>query len=87
MNEKAEETVDILREILRSTLHLDRADELTPSSALLGAIPEFDSMAIVAVLTRIEEEFGFSVDDDEITAEVFETVGTLAAFISQKVRA
>jgi acyl carrier protein len=88
MNEKPEGSIDTLREILRDALQLGaRADELESSSALLGAVPEFDSMAVVTVLTMIEEEFGFAVEDDEITAETFKTVGTLAAFISRKVSA
>ncbi len=80
--------VDDIRKILRDTLQLGaRADQLTESSPLLGAIPEFDSMAVVTVLTMVEEEFGISVDDDEISAETFETVGTLAAFVDRKVNA
>ena len=56
-------------------------DESTP---LLGTIPEFDSMAVVTVITGLEEQFGFVVDDDEITAETFETVGTLCEFVEGK---
>ena len=74
------------REILRSVLQLDgRADSLNASSPLLGSIPELDSMAIVAVLTAIEEQCGISIDDGEISAETFETLGSLARFIGEKV--
>ncbi len=80
--------IDEIREILRDTLQLgDRADSLDASSPLLGAIPEFDSMAVVTVLTMVEEEYGVEIDDDEVSADVFETVGTLADFVSQKVSA
>ena len=80
--------VDDIREILRDTLQLgDRANQLTASSPLLGAVPEFDSMAVVTVLTMVEEEFGIEIDDDEVSADVFETVGSLANFVSQKVNA
>ena len=34
-------------------------------------------MAIVGIITSIEERFGIVFDDDELDAEVFETVGTL----------
>lgn len=57
---------------------------LTRDSALLGAIPEFDSMAVVSVLTTVEEEFGITIDDDEVDAEVFETFGTLSDFVAAK---
>ena len=80
--------VDDIRKILRDTLQLgDRANQLTASSPLLGAVPEFDSMAVVTVLTMVEEEFGIEIDDDEVSADVFETVGSLADFVSGKVSA
>lgn len=74
-----------LKRILRDALQLgERADRLTRESALLGNIPEFDSMAVVAVLTMIEEEFGIVVGDDEVSAETFETLGALADFVAGK---
>jgi acyl carrier protein len=51
---------------------------------LLGAIPEFDSMAVVAVVTALEERLGIAFDDEEITAEAFETVGSLCALVERK---
>ena len=62
----------------------DRAHVLTESTPLLGNIPELDSMAVVTVLTAIEDEYGITIEDDEIGAEVFATVGTLAAFVAAK---
>jgi len=50
---------------------------MTEEAPLLGAIPELDSMAIVGIITSIEERFGIEFDDDELDADVFETVGTL----------
>lgn len=58
--------------------------QLTDGTHLLGAIPEFDSMAVVSIITALEDRFGFAVDDDEIDAAVFETVGSLLAFVEQK---
>jgi acyl carrier protein len=79
------DTTTQLKRILRDTLQLGaRADALTPASRLLGAVPEFDSMAVVTVVMMIEEEFGFTVSDDEVSADVFETLGTLAAFVEEK---
>ncbi len=54
---------------------------------LLGSMPELDSMAVVAVITALEDHFGFEVDDDEISADTFATVGTLAAFVEEKTKA
>jgi acyl carrier protein len=79
------ETVDRLKGVLRDALNIGaRADALSPSSRLLGAIPEFDSMAVVTVLTMIEDDFGVAFDDDEVSAEIFETLGSLAEFVERK---
>lgn len=79
--------IDRVRGILRDSLQLGaRADALQPDSRLLGAIPEFDSMAVVAVLTMIEEEFDVTIHDDEMSGELFETLGSLTAFVEAKLR-
>lgn len=61
-----------------------RAAGFTEKTPLLGALPELDSMAVVALITRIEEHFGFSVDDDEIDGATFATVGSLIEFVEAK---
>jgi len=54
---------------------------------LFGSLPELDSMAVVNVVTALEEHFGFEIEDDEITAETFETLGSLSAFVAGKLDA
>lgn len=73
-------------EILSQTLQLnsDVAARMQSNTPLLGAIPEFDSMAVVSIITALEDRFGFAVDDDEIDAETFETVGSLTSFVERK---
>lgn len=74
-----------VREILGQTLQLgSRADALTRETPLLGSIPELDSMAVVAVLTAIEERYGIVIDDADLSAEVFATVGSLADFVDAR---
>jgi len=81
-------TQETVKNLLSRTLQLGpRADGLTPGSALLGALPELDSTAVVSLLTAMEEHFGFVIDDDEISADTFATLGALAAFIDQKLAA
>ena len=63
----------------------DQANSFDESTQLLGAIPEFDSVAVVSVLTALEDEYGCVVEDDEISAEVFQTIGSLAAFVETKI--
>ncbi len=78
-------TIDHVKTVLRDTLQLgDRADAFVASTPLFGSLPEFDSMAVVTVITALEERFDIVVDDEDITAEVFETVGSLAEFLDEK---
>lgn len=79
---------DQLIEILAQTLQLNASSVKTmdATTPLLGAIPEFDSMAVVTIITALEERFGFIVEDDEIDASVFETVGSLTVFVETKLQ-
>lgn len=80
-----EEVKTILADVL--SLGADAKANLDEQSALLGSIPELDSMAVVGIITALEEQFGIVVDDDEISASTFETLGTLSAFVEQKLAA
>jgi acyl carrier protein len=74
-----------VRNLLSDTLNLgDAGKHLTEQSPLLGALPELDSMAVVSVIAALEDRFGIMIDDDDISASTFETLGSLAAFVEQK---
>ncbi|HDH07952.1 MAG TPA: acyl carrier protein [Gammaproteobacteria bacterium] len=78
-------TIDDVKAVIAEALQIgDRIDSFDESTALLGSIPELDSMAVVTIITALEEQFDFIVDDDEISAETFETLGSLSAFVEQK---
>jgi len=80
--------IDVVKQVLGETLQLGaRVDGFSAETPLFGAIAEFDSMAVVTVVTALEERFDIFVEDDEIEAEVFATIGTLAAFVTQKIEA
>ncbi len=74
--------IDELKTILAGILEVDTGD-FNESTELLGALPEFDSMAVVGVITALEESFGIDVADDDIDATIFETVGSLLEYIEQ----
>jgi acyl carrier protein len=79
------QAVDFVKELFRTQLQMgDRVDALTADSPVLGAIPEFDSLAVVGLIGALEEELGVEIADDEIDADMFETVGSLAAFVESK---
>jgi acyl carrier protein len=77
--------VEGVKKVLQEVLQLgDRVKAFDDTTGLFGSIPEFDSMAVVTVVAGLEEQFGIEIDDDDITAEIFESVGTLTRFIQSK---
>ena len=61
-----------------------REQEFTDQTLLLGALPELDSMAVVSILSAIEERFGVTIDDDEVDGSIFATLGSLLEFVERK---
>lgn len=77
-------TADDLKTILNDVLSLEgRASGFVADTPLLGAIPELDSMAVVSLITAIEDHFGVAIADDEIDGSVFATFGSLLGFVEQ----
>ncbi len=76
-----QEVVAVLDEVLSLG---GRARSFGRDTPLLGAVPELDSMAVVSLLTALEERLGITVDDDEIDTSTFTTVGSLIDFVSVK---
>lgn len=82
------DTTDRVIALLGEVLQLgDRVRALESSTLLLGRLPELDSMAVATIIGALEEQFGIVIDDEELSAETFETVGSLAEFVDQKLRA
>lgn len=79
-------TIEKVCDVLRTTLGLGRAP-MDADTALLGSLPELDSMAVVSLIGALEEHFGITVDDDEINASVFATLGSLEQFVRFKMSA
>jgi len=78
-------TLEKLLVLLDHALSLNgRALTFTASTPLLGSVPELDSMGVVTILTALEDQYGFSADDDEIDASTFATVGSLLRFVETK---
>lgn len=78
------EVLNVLDEVLSLNGRAAAFDRSTP---LLGAIPELDSMAVVGLITALEERFGIVVDDDDIDGQTFASVGALTDFVAGKLAA
>ncbi|MBU4424158.1 MULTISPECIES: acyl carrier protein [unclassified Acidovorax] len=70
--------------VLDGALHLQgRAAGFTRDTPLLGALPELDSMAVLALLTGLENHLGITFNDDDVNGSVFATVGSLSDLVEQ----
>lgn len=79
--------IEVLR-VVDEVLSLNgRALGFTRDTPLLGAIPELDSMAVVHLITALEEQLGVSVYDDDIDGATFASVGSLVDFVREKLPA
>ena len=71
--------------VLDSALNLQgRTAAYNPATPLLGALPELDSMAVLALITELESHFGITFSDEDLNADVFATVGSLSALVQQQ---
>lgn len=75
-----------IKSILQDILGLSQiqVDNMNADSELFGAIPELDSMAVAGLLTELEEQLDIMIDDDDVDADLFETLGSLTAFAEAK---
>ena len=75
------EVLKVLDEVLSLN---GRSRTMRRDSPLMGAIPELDSMAVVSLITTLEERFGLTIADDDLDASAFASVGSLADFVSAR---
>ena len=61
----------------------DRADTLDADTPL-GSLPELDSMAVLELAARARARFEIVVDGEDVTADVFETLGSLTTFVDSQ---
>lgn len=74
------EALDLAKKVIATNLQLEQ-DELEADTEILGNFPQFNSLTIVGVIGSIEDELDCVIDDEDITTDIFTTVGDLAVFI------
>lgn len=82
----AREVDATLRAVLVDVLGLSesRVARFDEGTALFGALPEFDSMAVAGLLTELEERLGIVIEDHEVDADMLESYGALLNFARTK---
>lgn len=77
--------LEAIKHIVGDTLGLGaRSEKLTASTPLLGHVPELDSLAVVQLAMAIEREFDLTIPDEDFGGELFETVGSLVAYVEAR---
>ena len=80
-----ESTIEKVRTIIADRLDVNIAlEDIDPDSGLLEDGLGLDSIAIVELITLVEETFGFKFDEDGLNMEAFQTVRTLAEYIQRQ---
>ncbi|HQQ69556.1 MAG TPA: acyl carrier protein [Alicycliphilus sp.] len=76
-------TAQVIR-VLDEALGLQgRSAGFDRDTPLLGALPELDSMAVLALITGLEGHFGITFSDEDLHGSVFATVGSLSDLVEQ----
>jgi acyl carrier protein len=76
-----------VKTVVVETLGLNgRADAIDATTPLLGALPELDSLGAVELMLALENRFGITIDDEDVTAAAFETLGSLTALVESHLR-
>ena len=79
------EDVEAVIEVVASTLGIeDQAAAMDAGTPLFGELPELDSLGVVELAVALENRFGIQIDDEDVTGEVFATVGGLADFVADR---
>ena len=73
----------VLRIIDRELNLNGKALDFTEDTKLRGSLPQLDSMAIVSVITAMEEQLGFEFSEDQLDGAIFESVGSLVDCVTR----
>lgn len=80
LSQITKELISILSNIMPSY----DEDFWSAETELFGAIAEFDSMVIVTLIGEIEDQFDVEIDDEDISAENFSTLNSLASLVVER---
>lgn len=85
MTAKTETLIEHLKYLIATALDVEIAiEDIDPDASLFEDGLGLDSIAIVELITLVEEKFEFEFEEDELGMESFENLRRLAEVISNK---
>lgn len=78
-NPVSDDSMTAVREAISTVLRKETPD-LTAQTRLFSDLA-LDSTSVIELLMSLEDKLDLQIDPDELTPEVFETVGALGAYV------
>lgn len=77
-------TIERVKELLRVDLKLGPDADIADDTPLLGGDFDLDSLDVLLIVTSVEKEFAIKIPNASVGNEVFQDVGSLAAYIDER---
>ncbi|HNB50982.1 MAG TPA: acyl carrier protein [Anaerolineales bacterium] len=71
--------------ILEDLLSGSRSTKIGPDESLVAS-GILDSLALLRMISFLEEKFGVTVNDDEVVPENFETINVIKSFVEARLK-
>ena len=87
MQEQLQERVDAIIRVIVERLNpaLDAA-AMSSDTRLVGEGLVLDSVAVLELVTGLEDELGIMIDESQLEPKVLEDIGSLARFLGEQTR-
>lgn len=59
-------------------------DEITPATPLVEGGLNLDSVNLLELIVLIEEEFGVTVEDEDLSLDLIRNIGSLGAYVKER---
>ena len=87
MQEQVQKRVDAIIRVIVDRVNPDLdAAALSSDTCLVKEGLALDLMAMLELVTGLEDELGIMIDESELKIEVFDDIGSLARFLGEQTR-